>query len=132
MSRYRSEIDSLRRRERELRRRWRELDREQGVGRHAASRTGRLAYRAGRALGRLVRGWFRRDAEELARLRETIMDLERRIAEREREIEGEVEGQVEHPIDQARAPGDGQDDLEGSAGYRAGRSLRDAWDKIRD
>ena len=120
MSRYRSEIDSLRRRERELRLRWRELDREQEVGRYAATRTGRFAFRAGRAVGGWLRRLFRRDEEEVARLREAIMDLEQRIAEREREIEEE------------RALAEAEGTVEESLGYRAGRGVRDAWDKMRD
>lgn len=120
MSRYRSEIDSLRRRERELRERWRELDHEQGVGAHASSRTSRFAYRAGKAVGRAIRRLFRREEEELARLREAVTDLERRIGERERAME------------EARAMAEAEADPELSAGYRAGRSVRQAWDKMRD
>jgi len=120
VSRYRSEIDSLRRRERELRLRWRELDREQGVGDHASTWAGRWAFRAGKAVGGLFRRWFRRDEEEVARLRDTVMRLERRIAERE------------HAIEEERRLAEIEGTVEGSLGYRAGRSVRETWDERGD
>lgn len=48
------------------------------------------------------------------------MELERRIAERELEVQ------------EARSLAEAEGDLESSAGYRAGRSVREAWDKMRD
>ncbi|WP_050429255.1 hypothetical protein [Chondromyces crocatus] len=88
MSRYRSEVHSLRARIRELRARLDERDRTEGVGPYATSLFGRLMYMAGRHLGKGIRAskkWLVRDAElatEAARMRAEVLDLERALAAR--------------------------------------------------
>jgi hypothetical protein len=123
VSRYRSEIDSLRRRERELRAQLRAFDRDEGIGRYATSRSGRFGYRLGRAVGGLWRRVFGDDEQEAARLREEVAELERRVADRrqERAEREEVEAIIERQQqEEERAAREGPM-------FRAGRGLRNAW-----
>ncbi|EYF00930.1 hypothetical protein [Chondromyces apiculatus] len=88
MSRYRSEVHSLRARIRELTEQLEARDRAEGVGDHASTGFGRGMYHVGRLLGgawRKVQQWRQGSVSsktEAARLRLRMTALERALLER--------------------------------------------------
>lgn len=77
VSRYRSEIHSLRARIGVLREQLDDLDRARRLGAYAHSSSGRFGYALGRWIARLIGRLRRDDAEELERLRQRVEKLER-------------------------------------------------------
>ncbi len=84
MSRYRSEVHTLRARIRELEFRLDALDRLEGSGKYATSLFAHAMYQLGRKVGRLLRRGRREraSASELERLRARAQQLEQRLEQR--------------------------------------------------